>query len=81
MERVREFVVNYLKDNHDVDDYDIDNSLLGYFMDSLSIVDLVVEIEKEFEIDVYDDWSSWEDNKVNDVVKYIENKLIEKYGE
>lgn len=71
---IKNFVLECLNEYHDLEEYDINHTLLGDFMDSLEIVDFVIEIEKKYKFDV-DDWSYWEDYTIDDVVKYIKSKI------
>lgn len=75
MSEIKDFVLEYLNKYHDLDEYDINHTLLGMFMDSLEILDFVIEIEKKYEFDMDDDWAQWEDYTVDDVVIYIKKKL------
>ena len=77
-EEIKFYLKEYLKNKFDVDEYEIDNKILSLYMDSLDIVDFIVEIEQHFGI-VVDEYQ-WEDMFVNDIVVYIENKL-NRYGE
>lgn len=52
----------------------MDNDTLNVYMDSLDIVEFVMKIEEEYKITV-DDFYGWEDMLLDDVVKYIKNKL------
>lgn len=77
-EEIKFYLNEYLKNKFDVDEYEIDNKILSLYMDSLDIVDFIVEIEHHFGIVV--DECQWEDMFINDIVVYIENKL-NRYGE
>ena len=52
----------------------IEHYVLGTYMDSLDIVELVMRIEEEYNIYI-DDYNNWEDLFLDDVVKYIKNKI------
>ena len=79
MEEIRNYIETYLKEICKVDGYDINHCPLSLYLDSLDIVDLVIEIERHFDITV-DDYNDWGDMFVDDVVKYINSK-INGYGE
>lgn len=79
MDNIKEYISEYLKNTRNVDEYDINNSILSLYLDSLDIVDLVVEIEHHYGITI-DDYNDWEDMFVDDIVKYINSK-INGYGE
>jgi acyl carrier protein len=53
--------------------------VLSSYLDSLDIVDLVIEIERHYDI-IIDDYNDWGDMFVDDIVKYINSK-INGYGE
>lgn len=78
MEKIRETLGDWLRKNKDADDYDLNNWTLGTFLDSLDIVDFVVEIEKTYDIDVSDDYYEWDSKSFDDVVKYVTVKVNEK---
>jgi acyl carrier protein len=79
MDNIKEYISEFLKNTCNVDEYDINNSILSLYLDSLDIVDLVVEIEQHYGITI-DDYNDWEDMFVDDIVKYINSK-INGYGE
>lgn len=74
MDEIKNYLSEYIKRENDVDDYDINNSVLNLYMDSLDIVDLVIEIEKHYDITI-DDYNDWDEMYLDDIVKYIKNKL------
>lgn len=79
MDNIRGYISEYLKNVCDADEYDINNSTLSLYLDSLEIVDLVIDIEQHYGI-VVDDYNDWGDMFVDDIVKYINSKINE-YGE
>ena len=79
MDNIRGYVSEYLKNVCDADEYDINNSTLSLYLDSLEIVDLVIDIEQHYGI-VVDDYNDWGNMFVDDIVKYINSK-INGYGE
>lgn len=79
MDNIKKYISEYLKNTCNADEYDISNSILSLYLDSLEIVDLVVEIEQHYDITI-DDYNDWEDMFVDDIVKYINSK-INGYGE
>lgn len=74
MDEIKNYLSEYIKRENDADDYDINNSVLNLYMDSLDIVDLVIEIEKHYDITI-DDYNDWDEMYLDDIVKYIKNKL------
>ena len=74
MDEIKNYLSEYIKEQTDADDYDINNSVLNLYMDSLDIVDLVIEIEKHYDITI-DDYNDWDEMYLDDIVKYIKNKL------
>lgn len=74
MDEIKNYLSEYIKRENYVDDYDINNSVLNLYMDSLDIVDLVIEIEKHYDITI-DDYNDWDEMYLDDIVKYIKNKL------
>lgn len=81
MNEIKKRIVDYLKSHVNADDYDIEHFHLHDFMDSLDIAEMVLAIENQYHIDVTNDCDNWENFTVEDVVKYIKNKLDEKHGE
>ena len=74
MDEIKNYLSEYIREQTDADDYDINNSVLNFYMDSLDIVDLVIEIEKHYDITI-DDYNDWDEMYLDDIVKYIKNKL------
>lgn len=79
MDNIKEYISEYLKKICNADEYDISNSILSLYIDSLEIVDLVLDVEQHYGI-VVDDYNDWGDMFVDDIVKYINSKINE-YGE
>lgn len=79
MEEIRNYIETYLKKTCNVCDYDMNQYALSSYLDSLDIVDLVIEIERHYDITI-DDYNDWGDMFVDDIVKYINSK-INGYGE
>lgn len=79
MEKIRNRLLCFIKEIIGKENYDffrknIDNDTLSLYMDSLDIVEFVMKIEEEYKITV-DDFYGWEDMLLDDIVKYIKNKL------
>ena len=74
MEKIKEYLSDYLKKNCNADDYDINNTVLNLYLDSLDIVDLVLEIENHYNITI-EEYHDWGDVFLNDIVKYINEKI------
>lgn len=79
MDNIRGYISEYLKNVCNADEYDINNSILSLYLDSLEIVDLVLEVEEHYGI-IVDNYNDWGDMFVDDIVKYINSK-INGYGE
>jgi acyl carrier protein len=79
MEEIKNYIETYLKETYKVYDDDIHQYVLSSYLDSLDIVDLVIEIERHYDITI-DDYNDWGDMFVDDIVKYINSK-INGYGE
>jgi acyl carrier protein len=79
MDNIKEYISEYLKKICNADEYDISNSILSLYIDSLEIVDLVLDVEQHYGI-IVDDYNDWGDMFVDDIVKYINSKINE-YGE
>lgn len=79
MEEIRNHIETYLKETYKADDNDMKHYALNSYLDSLDIVDLVIEIERHYDITI-DDYNDWGDMFVDDIVKYINSK-INGYGE
>ena len=77
MENIKEYISDYLKNKCNATDYDINHSILYHFMDSLDIVDLIINIEQEYYIEVYDYETEWGELYVDDIVKYVKQKISE----
>lgn len=78
MDNIKEYISEYLKNTCNADEYDISNSVLSLYLDSLEIVDLVIEIEEHYGITI-DDYNDWGDMFVDDIVRCINSK-INRYG-
>ena len=72
-------ITKLLKDNFYLDDDDIKDLEylpLGACLDSLDIVDFVLEIEKMFDIVFTEgEYLDWGDKKLNDIIQMIEIKV------
>lgn len=79
MEEIKNYIETYLKETRKVNDYDMNHYALNSYLDSLDIVDLVIEIERHYDITI-NDFYDWGDMFVDDIVKYINSK-INGYGE
>lgn len=79
MEEIKNYIETYLKETRKVNDYDMNHYALNSYLDSLDIVDLVIEIERHYDITI-NDFHDWGDMFVDDIVKYINSK-INGYGE
>ena len=79
MDNIRGYISEYLKNVCNADEYDISNSILSLYLDSLEIVGLVLEVEEHYGI-IVDNYNDWGDMFVDDIVKYINSK-INGYGE
>ena len=79
MDNIRGYISEYLKNVCNADEYGISNSILSLYLDSLEIVDLVLEVEEHYGI-IVDNYNDWGDMFVDDIVKYINSK-INGYGE
>lgn len=74
MEEIKNYIEAYLKETCKVCDYDMHHNTLNLYLDSLDIVDLVIEIERHYGITI-DDYNDWGDMFVDDIVKYINSKI------
>lgn len=74
MEEIKNHIETYLKETCKVCDYDIHHYVLNLYLDSLDIVDLVLEVEQHYDI-IVDDYNDWGDMFVDDIVKYINSKI------
>lgn len=79
MNDIKKYLSRYIKKTYNAGEYDINYNRLGVYLESLDIVDLVIEIERYFRITI-DDYEGWENMYLNDIVKYINSK-INGYGE
>ena len=75
MENIREHLADYLRESCSATEYDINESVLYHFMDSLDIIDMVMVIEQKYDINTGDDWYKWGEATVDDIVKYIKEKI------
>lgn len=74
MDEIKKYLSEYIKEQSYADDYDINNCVLNSYLDSLDIVDLVIEIERHYDITI-DDYNDWDEMYLDDIVRYIKNKL------
>lgn len=76
MEEIREHLSSFIKKMNPVDDADINELVLGDYLDSLELVDLVLEVEETYHIEIDErDVNKWPDMHLMDVVQYIKNKI------
>jgi acyl carrier protein len=78
MEEIKTHISDYLKEHIKVDDYDINKLCLGQYMDSIDIVELVIDLEKTYNIDFNDDWFDWGKITVDEIVECTNRKLQNK---
>ena len=79
MEQIKNRLLCFVKEIRGKESFEyfknsIEHYVLGTYMDSLDIVELVMRVEEEYNISI-DDYSSWEDMDLDDIVKYIKNKI------
>lgn len=79
MEQIKNQLLEFIKEIRGKESFEyfkksIEHYVLGTYMDSLDIVELVMRVEEEYNISI-DDYSSWEDMDLDDIVKYIKNKI------
>ena len=59
-----------------------DNDMLGDYMDSLDAVEMIMWIEKKYDIVIDDeDWFNWNSGTINDVVSYVYGRLHDEHPE
>lgn len=59
-----------------------DNDMLGDYMDSLDAVEMVMWIEKKYDIVIDDEaWYNWNSGTINDVVSYVYRRLHDEHLE
>ena len=73
-------VIELIKDNLALDEeVDIDTPLKSLSLDSLSFINLIIEIEETYDIDFsFDELDIKKWNNVNDFIQTIKEKLNEK---
>ena len=74
MGEIKNYIETYLKKTYQACDYDINHYALSSYLDSLDIVDLVIEIERHYDITI-DNCNDWGDLYIDDIVKYINIKI------
>ena len=75
METIRKTILNYIDDKIG---YITEGERLGYFMDSLDAIEMVMWLETTYDISISDDdWYTWDKYTVDDIVKYIHGRLHE----
>lgn len=79
MEQIKNRLLEIIKEIQGKESFEyfrnsIEHYVLGTYMDSLDIVELVMRVEEEYNISI-DDYSNWEDLFLDDVVKYIKTKI------
>ena len=79
METIKKDILTYL-DNQIGELRDID--MLGDYMDSLDAVEMIMWIEKKYDIVIDDeDWFNWNSGTINDVVSYVYGRLHDEHPE
>ena len=75
METIRKTILDYIDDKIG---YITEGERLGDFMDSLDAIEMVMWLEKTYDISISDDdWYTWDKSTVDDIVKYIHGRLHE----
>ena len=75
--KVKEFIVNYISTNYHADVKEIEREPLKRFIDSLDALEMLMCIEKEFNISIEDELSQeWKtlDDVIRDVMVLIDQK-------
>ena len=71
-EKISEFLVDYMGDNFKYMSYDDNFKDLGF--DSLDIIEIVMNAEKEYGIRI-EDWEAEKCNTIGDMVELINSKI------
>ncbi len=72
---VEEKIVDLIKKELDVDDFDLDANLVNkYEIDSIGLLDFIMTVEEEFDIEFEDDELE-EIESARDVISLVESKL------
>jgi acyl carrier protein len=71
-EKISEFLVDYIGDNFKYMSYDDNFKDLGF--DSLDIIEIVMNAEKEYGIKI-EDWEAEKCNTIGDMVELINSKI------
>lgn len=79
MKDIKEFLLTYFEVKLSTRREDVGNDTISNFMDSLDIVDFVLEIETRYNIDVEDDfYETIDERSVDEIAEYIKTKLENK---
>lgn len=71
-EKISEFLADYMGDNFKYMSYDDNFKDLGF--DSLDIIEIVMNAEKEYDIKI-EDWEAEKCNTIGDMVELINSKI------
>ena len=75
MNEIREFLINYIVDKFSVDKEDVKTEPMCYLMDSLDIVDLIMEIETHYNFEFEEDfYETIGERTLDEIVEYIKQK-------
>lgn len=79
MKEIKEFLLTYFEVKLSTRREEVGNDMINNFMDSLDIVDFVLEIEKRYNIDIEDDfYETIGERSVDEIAEYIKTKLENK---
>lgn len=79
MENIKEHLFLFIKKRADVTDNEIEVLFLSDYMDSLDIVDLVLEIEDEYNVEIDEKFSDkLPDMRLSEIINYIEQEIIKR---
>jgi acyl carrier protein len=76
METVKEHLYSYVKKMLTITDKEIDELVIGDYFDSLDLIDLIFDIEKEYDIEVDEKIvDKLPDMRLSELIEYVKSKL------
>lgn len=79
METVKEHLYSYVKKMLTITDKEIDELVVGDYFDSLDLIDLIFDIEKEYDIEVDEKIvDKLPDMRLSELIEHVKSKLDSK---
>lgn len=76
MNKIKDYLYSFIKKRVDLTDKQIDELVVGDYFDSLDLVDLIVDIEITYDIEVDEKMvDKLQDMRLSELIEYVKSKL------